>query len=314
MTPPQHLAFGLGCAVAIASCRPTPNEKAPLGVPIAQARPAATQETAAATPRTSPADTFLRVPHDPGPRLVELVRRPTFVMVQRCRPESPVATTRDAFLEIPELTLYASGWAIYVADGTAQVTNVGSSGARAIREHVLGLGFEQLREQKDECYFTKGGRKICMEESDADMLTLGVRLPSGEMRHLKSYAGRANDREALASIVDYLEGWRGVRPQPYVSERGSLVIERCEPSPDAERWPLDPALLEPREGARLWIRVEEREVLSSLTHNGLLPLAGRAYRSRGIAFVVHWIPWLPDVDYSEAAARYLEPKPAPADG
>jgi hypothetical protein len=220
------------------------------------------------------------------------------------------------FGRVPAFTLLADGRVFYLDwDDTAEtfqeqllVAQLGQDEAEALLQRVLDLGFAGLESHLDFCMVLDDGTSTCV--ADAGYSVLRVRLPEGNLREIRNWAGFANDPEALVAILDLLTEYRHPEAVLYVPDRASLFI-RSIPSAEGVKiddWPLDPGwLTPPAPGVEQWagvLRDQERDVfLQGSSWN----MGTHYYRYADRFYQVVLVPWLPGTDYTDAVMAYRSP-------
>jgi hypothetical protein len=146
--------------------------------------------------------------------------------------------------------------------------------------------------------------------ADAGYSVLRVRLPEGDLREIRNWAGFANDPQALTAILDLLSNYRHPEAVPFIPAKASLFIR---PIPSAEGvqvddWPLDPGwLTEPAPAVEQWAGVLAGEEWDTLLQGSSWNVGTRYYRHADRYHQVVLVPWLPGTDYTDAVRAYRWP-------
>jgi hypothetical protein len=220
------------------------------------------------------------------------------------------------FGRVPAFTLLADGRVFYLDwDDTAEtfqelllVAQLRQDETEALLQQVLDMGFAGLESHLDYCMALDDGTSTCV--ADAGYSILRVRLPEGNLREIRNWAGFANDPEALAAILDLLSDYRHPEAVLYVPDRASLFIR---PIPSAEGvqvddWPLNAGwLTPPAPDVEQWagvLRDQERDVfLQGSSWN----TGAHYYRYADRVYQVVLVPWLPGTDYTDGVMAYRSP-------
>lgn len=220
------------------------------------------------------------------------------------------------FGRVPAFTLLADGRVLYLDwDDTADVfqeklliTQLRQDETEALLQQVLDMGFARLESHLDFCMALDDGTSQCV--ADAGYSVLRVRLPEGDLREIRNWAGFANDPQALAAILDLLSNYRHPEAVPFVPVKASLFIR---PIPSAEGvkvddWPLDPGWLTPPAPAvEQWAGVLAGEEWNTLLQRSSWNVGTRYYRHAAQYYQVVLVPWLPGTDYTDAVPAYRSP-------
>jgi hypothetical protein len=220
------------------------------------------------------------------------------------------------FGRVPAFTLLADGRVLYLDwDDTAEVfqeklliAQLRQDETEALLQQVLDMGFAGLESHLDFCMALEDGTSQCV--ADAGYSVLRVRLPEGDLREIRNWAGFANDTQALTAILDLLSDYRHPEAVPFVPAKASLFIRPVLSAEgvQVEEWPLDPGWLTPPAPAvEQWAGVLAGEEWDTLLQGSSWNIGTRYYRQADRYYQVVLVPWLPGTDYTDEVRAYRSP-------
>lgn len=220
------------------------------------------------------------------------------------------------FGRVPAFTLLGDGRVLYLDwDDTAEIlqeklliAQLSRDETGALLQQVLDMGFARLESHLDFCMALDDGTSQCV--ADAGYSILRVRLPEGNLREIRNWAGFANDPEALAAILDLLSDYRHPEAVPYIPDKASLFI-RPIPSVEGVKvddWPLNPGwLTPPAQAVEQWAGVLASQEWDALLQGSSWNVGTRYYRHADQYYQVVLVPWLPGTDYTGEVMAYRSP-------
>jgi hypothetical protein len=250
-----------------------------------------------------------------GEMLLRLDVEPTFRLVVRCgaggMPHSQAVV--QPFGHVPKFTLYEDGSVVFVRDDRERErvlrAQIGREGAQAFMDELERAGLQRVQTYTEDCSPRDAqGEQFCI--ADAGITVLDVRMPSGERRVIRNYAGMAKDQkqqEALKTILKRLRDFAHTSERDYLPTHATLLITRCdEAKAEWSRWPLAPGLLDPP-AAELqeWAVRVPGDAYDALYGGGAAVGSVVGFRHAGRGYAAFLVPVLPGADIS-AIERYRE--------
>jgi hypothetical protein len=247
--------------------------------------------SAAAVPSMSNTAPATREPATPAPIAVQLAYRGTFMV-------------GPPFSQIPPFTLLDDGTLIWLDDGsrTVVMTVLPREEVARIRAHLIDLGFARLENHTDSCRSLPSGASECT--SDASYAILRVRLPSGQLREVTTYAGYSNEPAIYEHVVDYLSHYPHPRGEPYRPTTAALHV-RVDYAPGSASCPaIDVAILQVDPNKTMWAILLDGKSLDAVlavapTNYGKFVACGGNAR-----FELTLVPGVPGADLSEEVGVY----------
>ena len=241
--------------------------------------------------------------------LLQLAYEPTFSL----------PTEFYEYGRIPPFTMLVDGRVIYVDEGRSfterNVMQIELSPDERILllNKVLDLGFSNLESYTDECRDQADGTMVCI--ADASFTILRARLPDGEFRQVKIFAGFANDLQAFESITQFLTSYVHPSAQPYTPEQATLFIQTLEAlvGVTVNAWPLADALVPAPNQANPFfaaVLVLEGDDLTTFIAALGGSLGEFYFEKDGASYAATLVPWLPGTDYREQIAIDFPSAPA----